>query len=108
MRALSHQRCFHHGEREAVACCPACGRFFCRECVTEHDERLLCASCLKASSRRSSTEGRAVRNLLYTLQVAAGLAVTWLFFYGVGQALVRIPSSFHEGTVWKGTWLENP
>ena len=43
---LSQQRCFNHTSREAVARCPECGRFFCRECITEHDDRVLCAVCL--------------------------------------------------------------
>src|SRR5580658_7631208 len=33
---LLDQRCFNHDLREAVAQCPSCKRFFCRECVTEH------------------------------------------------------------------------
>jgi hypothetical protein len=46
MTAVAHQRCLHHHEREAVARCPECGHYFCRECITEHDERVICASCL--------------------------------------------------------------
>ena len=45
--ALTHQRCFHHSHREAVARCPECRQFYCRECVTEHDYRVICATCLK-------------------------------------------------------------
>ncbi|UDQ98736.1 rhomboid family protein [Lentisphaerota bacterium WC36G] len=43
---LKKQKCFNHGEREAVAMCLQCHRHFCRECVTKHDERLLCNNCL--------------------------------------------------------------
>ena len=46
-RDLSLQRCRNHAEREAVARCPGCGHHFCRECVTEHDDRILCAACLR-------------------------------------------------------------
>lgn len=107
MRGLSHQRCFNHGAREAVACCPGCARFFCRECVTDHDDRLLCAACLKSTSARAPSDRRRLSGVLHALQVAGGIALAWLFFYGVGQTLVRLPSAFHEGTLWKGTWLEN-
>ena len=44
---LAHQRCFNHATREAVARCPECHHFFCRECITEHDDRVLCTGCLK-------------------------------------------------------------
>ncbi|MCI0613826.1 rhomboid family protein, partial [bacterium] len=40
---ISKQRCFFHSQREAVVRCPECGRYYCRECVTEHLDRLLCA-----------------------------------------------------------------
>ena len=46
MDDLLHQRCFNHMLREAVACCPECRRYFCRECVTEHEDKVLCAACL--------------------------------------------------------------
>jgi len=40
-------RCFYHDFREAACRCPICQRYFCRECVTEHDDRVLCVECLK-------------------------------------------------------------
>jgi hypothetical protein len=33
-----------------------------------------------------------------------GILIIWLFFYVVGRALVSLPSSFHEGTMWKIEW----
>lgn len=106
VRSLSHERCFNHFAREAVARCPECGRFFCRECVTEHDDRVVCAACLKKLALGPSA-GRA--RWLGTARAAAlvgGLFIAWVFFYWVGQTLLRLPSSFHDGTVWKGNWLE--
>ncbi|MBT8374528.1 MAG: rhomboid family protein, partial [Deltaproteobacteria bacterium] len=35
MKDLALQRCNNHGQREAVARCPKCRRYFCRECITE-------------------------------------------------------------------------
>lgn len=79
---LARQRCLRHDFREAVCRCPGCGRFFCRECVTEHGGRLLCAACLlsevtpdKAAPTR--VLGRAAAFLLPLL----GLLIAWLFFY---------------------------
>lgn len=51
MPALIHQRCFNHATREAVARCPECSQFFCRECITEHDDRVICSACLKKLAR---------------------------------------------------------
>jgi hypothetical protein len=103
MPSLAHQRCFHHGAREAVARCPSCGQFYCRECVTEHEDRLLCATCVKGAGNQPRAGGMAW--ISGTVQVVAGLLVAWLFFFWFGLALLSIESSFHDGTVWTGNWL---
>ncbi|MCX8157535.1 MAG: rhomboid family protein [Verrucomicrobiae bacterium] len=90
------QRCFHHALREAVARCPSCGRFYCRECVIEHQGRLLCASCLRRLAQPPKTK-RPWPALGARLAAAlTGLAVTWLFFYALGALLISIPSDTHE------------
>jgi hypothetical protein len=82
-----------------------CGRFFCRECVIEHEDRLVCASCLSRLSGAASEKRRRLAALSRILQAALGVIILWFFFYGMGQALLSLPSSFHEGTVWKtGLW----
>jgi hypothetical protein len=105
---LANQRCLHHPAREAVARCPGCGNTFCRECVTEHDDRVLCAECLvKQSVSESSSQTRFA--LLARLgQLFCGLFLAWLFFYGIGQALLALPSSFHNGTVLTHGLLNEP
>jgi hypothetical protein len=105
---LSAQRCLHHPTREAVARCPECRHTFCRECVTEHEDRMLCAGCLHkqfptAQSRRTRALSGARAG-----QLLCGLVVAWLFFYWLGQGLLAIPSSFHNGTVWEAGLLEQP
>ena len=106
MADLTYQRCFNHATREAVARCPQCGRFFCRECVTEHDGRAICAGCLRqlaaGPGRRRSGLARVA---LRVGQCAVGLVAAWFFFYLVGERLLTLPSSFHEGTLWQaGPW----
>ena len=36
-------------------------------------------------------------------QVAVGLLTAWIFFYLLGAALLRMPTSFHEGTLWESS-----
>lgn len=106
MRNLASQRCTNHADREAVAICLACKRYFCRECITEHDDRLICASCL----RKMSGSARPVRlqgmRLLKAFQFFVAIMLIWLFFFLTGKALLALPASFHEGTLWTSSWLE--
>lgn len=99
--SLSEQRCLRHFEREAVARCPECGYFFCRECITEHEDRVLCADCLAKILRLSEKRSSALTQIASALFSLAGIAVAWLFFYFAGDLLARAPASFHEGTVWE-------
>jgi len=101
MPALSHQRCFHHASREAAARCPECGQFYCRECITEHDDRVICASCLKKLARVPFTQSGGFVSVVRALQLIFSLTVLLVFFYLLGQSLLSVPSSFHDGTVWK-------
>jgi hypothetical protein len=101
MRSLTHQRCFNHSHREAAARCPECAQFFCRECITEHDDRVICAACLKKFAKVPLTRRSAFVGVVRSIQLAAGVTVLVLFFYLLGQTLLAMPSSFHDGTVWK-------
>jgi len=100
MNALADQKCFNHGEREAVGRCPECRNFYCRECITEHEGRIVCASCLGelASKKRKSS-------LRFTLTRPALVVVSCLFLWSIfflfGRALLLLPDEFHEGTVWQ-------
>jgi len=102
MNELSDHLCFHHRARAASARCPQCERFFCRECVTEHDGRVICAACLKLllEGSRKSKHPALRQTMTMVLQAALGVVTCWLIFYILGQTLLRIPSRFHEGTLW--------
>ena len=102
--ALEHRRCAHHGEREAVARCPQCGRFFCRECIAEHAGRVLCAGCLASSEHEGRRRSAALRGLAPAIQFALGLFLIWGCFFYLGQVLMAIPAEFHEGTIWQSGW----
>ncbi len=102
MRAgLTQQRCLSHEEREAVARCLECVGFFCRECITEHKDRVLCSACLRrvtAPSVKAPGHFGFVWPLVLWL---FGVVVAWTFFYGVARILVAIPTNVHDGKIWE-------
>ena len=106
MNALTQQRCHNHASREAVARCPECRQFFCRECITEHDDRVLCAACLAKLVRLPLTKRPLFVGFLRGARGAFGLLVAWFFFFLVGQHLVSLPNEFHEQSVWSVPWTE--
>jgi len=101
VNTVSQQRCFNHLTREAAAQCPECRRFFCRECVTEHDDRVICATCLAGFAGKSTVRRGRLRSLVPYVRAAAGFILAWWVFFAIGQVLVRVPSAFHEGRMWK-------
>ena len=106
MQNLAHQRCFNHAVREAVARCPECGQYFCRECITEHDDRVVCTACLKKLARPPLTRRTAFARLLRLVQCAFGVLIAWFFFFLIGESLLKLPASFHEGTLWQVPWMD--
>ncbi len=99
MNELQKKRCFHHPQREAVARCPECRGFFCRECIVDHESRALCADCMaRLSASRAS--GRGGHRFIPPLYAVAGLIWLWFVFYAFGRILLALPSSFHEGDIW--------
>jgi hypothetical protein len=98
---LANRRCVNHWQREAAARCPNCGRFFCRECVTEHEDRLLCASCLRMQTTHESARSTSLHFLFRTLQITLSILLLWSFFYYMGKTLLMMPDEFHEGSIWQ-------
>ena len=103
MHDISRQRCFNHAQREAAALCTHCRRSFCRECVTEHDDRLICATCLKTIAASGRPQRHSMQLLALSCRCLAAGAVLWIVFYALGQLLLRLPTSFHEGALWSDT-----
>ena len=89
---LLDQRCSNHSLREAAVQCPSCKRYFCRECVTEHQARMICVNCVTVLEPAIP---RTRLKPVWTLTAAAGLLIAWLVFYYLGQSLAKIPSEFH-------------
>lgn len=106
MQTLAHQRCFNHATREAAARCPECGRCYCRECVTEHDDRLICAACLQKLARVPLLKRRGFARTLQILRCGLSVFLLWFVFYLIGEGLSSLPDSFHQGTLWQIHWFE--
>jgi hypothetical protein len=68
---LRHARCLFHPLREAAARCPHCGGTFCRECVTDEDDKLACPPCLRRMARPPAPKASLTR---WFRQVLAGLS----------------------------------
>ncbi len=94
MTALAQQRCLVHQDREAAVRCTECRRFYCRECVTEHSGRMLCAHCITQSE---SAGGRRSVAALWGMLSLTGFFFAWVVFYYLGMVFARNPASFHGG-----------
>lgn len=101
MPTLASQRCFNHAAREAAARCPECGRYFCRECVSEHEDRLICAACLKQLTRPQLSKRYHLVGLFRMVQLVLGILVLWSSFYLLGHMLLSIPTTFHDAKIWE-------
>ena len=93
--SLFGQRCAIHPEREAAVRCPSCARFYCRECVTEHQGRMICAHCV-AQINAPAPEKRSA-GVMWSLLCVGGFLFAWMLFYYLGMSLARIPFAFHGG-----------
>lgn len=106
MADLQKTRCFNHTSREAVARCPVCKNFFCRECITEHNGRVMCAACIQAAAVPANESSRKVIQAAAILGASAakslfGILLMWILFYALGRVLLLIPDSFHTGELWR-------
>ena len=111
MSGLAATTCVVHDERSAAARCPVCERFFCSECITEHDGRLSCAACL-AKERAESGEQAKLQSspsfprvfvpwLVMVIQAVFALLLCWSIYYSLARLLMLIPADFHDGTLWE-------
>lgn len=104
---ISLQQCLNHPGREAVALCPGCKRSYCRECITEHDGRVLCAACLAKLTRPKAKGSGRWKVALRVVPAVAGIVFAWMLFYLAGSFLASLPSDVHDGTVWERTLMED-
>lgn len=100
MTASLEQRCWNHEGREAVCRCPECGRSFCRECVSEHQSRLLCAACLARVAQATVQKRNPMRRLAPAAMVLAGVLLAWVVLFGAGESLI-ILAQRAEQNAWQ-------
>lgn len=101
---LHKSTCRIHFQRPASAQCPGCKKYYCSECITEHDGRNTCAKCLKSAHDESSAPAKVGLTWFQPMPIihfAIALIVTWTVFYLLAQTLASIPDSFHGGTIWE-------
>lgn len=99
MQTALHNRCWNHEGREAVCRCPECRRGFCRECVAEHEQRLLCASCLKAAIRaKPAAAGR--RRMGRAAFTLAGILLAWVTLFCAGETILAYTGRV-EQSIWQ-------
>ena len=102
MAGLHQKNCHSHVGREAVARCPECGFFYCRECIAEHDDRLICAACLRKLLQPEQKKQRTAAGWFARIaMLGLSLMMGWAAFYGMGRFLLNLPTSFHDGTIWQ-------
>jgi len=86
---IAQLRCQQHPVREAIARCPNCRQSFCRECITEHEGRMLCLPCLAKQSVLLPSPSPLWPKLAWILGACGGLLLTWAFFLGLGELFLR-------------------
>ena len=96
MPQFSQQRCFVHPSREAVSLCLECRRAFCRECVVDHDGRLICAACLARLRAPVARGNRFLRQSLSAAATALAILLCWILFYMFGRLLLLAEPAHHS------------
>jgi hypothetical protein len=82
---LRHARCLFHPLREAAARCPHCQGTFCRECVTDEDDRLACPPCLRRMSHPPAPKPSPARQFRHVLAGFIALACLMTLFFSLMQ-----------------------
>ena len=96
MPTAIQQRCWNHELREAVCRCLGCGRSYCRECVTEHTGRLLCAGCIAKEGVADRPRSRRFQGLGMPLAAMLAFFFAWLVLYGTGAGIITLTQRMEQ------------
>lgn len=89
MSGLAAARCLNHEAREAVSRCKSCGKYFCRECVTIFEGRMMCAACVRSVSGQQRDATRTGLGVSGAALAVAGLFSTWFVFYAAAWMILQ-------------------
>ena len=109
---VAKRTCGIHVEREAVAQCPSCRKFFCRECITEHDYQMICAGCLAALLEGKGDDETAQKRagisgpVLTVVQVVSGVMLVWFVCFTIAELLRQLPPDLHSGSMFEDIMME--
>ena len=62
---------------------------------------MFCATCLREKTGSKAARKRDWFVLSIVAQAVFGLLGLWFTTYFLGRALLQMPASFHEGTLWE-------
>ncbi len=95
MSVFTERRCFVHPVREAAGLCVSCRRSFCRECLVDHDHRLMCGSCVAQTVRDSGARPHSRARLLGIAALPVALLIAWAAVYVAGRILLLNDTTRH-------------
>ncbi|MCD4819929.1 MAG: rhomboid family protein [Candidatus Cloacimonetes bacterium] len=90
MSKLSQVRCHNHIDREAVSLCKHCHNYFCRECISDYDDKMLCKSCIDKLISNNNLKRKKKLNFKQYLAVIFSSLLLWFIFYSSGNILISI------------------
>jgi hypothetical protein len=80
-----------HPLREAAARCPHCQGTFCRECVTDEDDKLACPPCLGRMTRPPAPKPSLARQFRQVLAGFIALACLMTLFFSLLRSRANRP-----------------
>lgn len=98
---LHQARCARHPAREAAARCVSCKGFFCRECATEHQHRILCADCLGREEEVAQKKKNRLASAGRMAALFISFCLVWTLFHTAGRILLNTPPQYHDGSLWE-------
>lgn len=99
---VARMRCYNHPLREAAALCTVTGKPFCRECIVEHEGRMVSAAVVaELLAKKEKKAGGWWAGAVSWLVAGCSLfLIVWAFML-LGKILTSLPHAFHEGR-WGG------